>query len=404
LPIIPEIEAFHSEMAGWRRDFHAHPELAFEERRTAAVVARKLEEWGVEVHRGVGGTGVVGVLYGRDVGRCIGLRADMDALPISENNTFPHASRHPGRFHGCGHDGHTAMLLGAARHLSQSRNFAGAAIFIFQPAEEGYNGGAQRMLGDGLFERFPCDEIYAVHNRPAMAVGQIAVHSGPVMAAADEFRADIAGVGGHAATPHFCADPIVAAAQLITAWQPLVSRRADPLDSVVISITEMHAGSCSNVIPSAAWLGGTVRTHRPHTRERIEREMSNVARGIALASGVEIAFAYDRRYPATINHPAEAAFAAAAARQIVGDENVQLDLPPSMGAEDFAYLLLERPGAYLWLGQATAPGGRGACSLHNPNYDFNDDILSIGASLFATLVESSRSPSRISQGSVANFA
>ncbi|HET7831368.1 MAG TPA: M20 aminoacylase family protein [Gallionella sp.] len=393
MPIIPAIAALHAEMADWRRDLHAHPETAFEEHRTAGMIAEKLTEWGIEVHCGIGGTGVVGVLRNGEQGRRIGLRADMDALAIAEGNTFSHASRYSGKFHGCGHDGHVAMLLGAARYLAATRRFSGTVVFIFQPAEEG-QGGARKMLADGLFDRFPCDEIYAMHNRPTMPLGQIAVLSGPVMAAADEFRAHITGRGGHAANPHLCVDPVVAAAHLVTAWQPLVSRRTDPLDAVVISVTEMHAGNTFNVIPAEAFLGGTARSHRAETRERLSVEMAEVAHGIARAFGVEIAFDYLRGYPATVNHQTEAVIAAAAARLVVGDGNVRSDLPPAMGAEDFAYMLEARPGAYIWVGQAAEPGGRGACSLHSPNYDFNDDVLPIGASLFATLVEMSRQPER----------
>ena len=389
MPVIAAIASFHSEMAEWRRHLHAHPETAFDEHRTAAFVAGKLAEWGLDVHCGIGETGVVGILRGGDDGRRIGLRADMDALAMTEGNDFPHASRHPGKFHGCGHDGHTAMLLGAARYLATTRCFAGTATFIFQPAEEGA-GGARRMLADGLFERFPCDEIYALHNRPSLPVGHVAVRPGPVMAASDQFRAEIRGRGGHAANPHLCADPVVAAAQLVTAWQPLVSRRTDPLDAAVVSVTELHAGSTFNVIPGGAWLGGTVRTLRPETRQILETGMAEVAAGIARATGVEIAFDYRTGYPATINHPAESALAAAAAGRVVGNDRVHIDLPPAMGAEDFAYMLLACPGAYLWLGQADATSARGVCPLHNPNYDFNDDVLPIGASVLATLVEMPR--------------
>lgn len=389
MPTIPAIAAFHDEMTDWRRDLHAHPETAFEEHRTAGLIADKLTEWGLEVHRGIGGTGVVGVLRNGEPGRRIGLRADMDALTMTEANSFSHASRHPGKFHGCGHDGHVAMLLGAARYLAATRRFSGTVVFIFQPAEEGA-GGAQKMLSDGLFERFPCDEIYALHNRPSLPLGQIAVHAGAVMAAADEFRARVIGRGGHAATPHLCVDPVLAAAHLVTAWQPLVSRRLDPLDAAVLSVTEIHAGTAFNVIPAEAVLGGTVRTHRAETRERLARDMAEVAQGIARAFGVEIAFDYRRGYPATVNHPENAAIAAAAARLVVGDDHVRSDLPPAMGAEDFSYMLEARPGAYLWLGQMDEAGGHGSCSLHSPHYDFNDDALPIGASLFASLVEMPR--------------
>lgn len=387
--MIPAISAFQAEMTDWRRDLHAHPETAFEEHRTATFIAGKLAGWGIEVHGGIGGTGVVGLLRNGTEGRRIGLRADMDALVMAEGNGFAHASRFPGVFHGCGHDGHVAMLLGAARHLAATRRFAGTVAFIFQPAEEGF-GGARRMLADGLFERFPCDEIYALHNRPTLPLGQIAVRPGAMMAASDEFRARVVGKGGHAASPHLCVDPLLAAAHLVTAWQSLVSRRADPSEAVVVSVTEFHAGTAFNVIPEEAVLGGTVRSHREDIRERLESELGEVARGIATAFGVEIVFDYRRGYSPTVNHGAEAAFAAAAARQVVGAENVRGDLPPAMGAEDFGEMLEARPGAYLWLGQDDVAAGRGGRSLHSPHYDFNDDALVIGASLLATLVELSR--------------
>lgn len=387
MPVIPEIAVRHAEMIDWRRDIHAHPETAYEEHRTAALIAAKLVEWGIEVHRGIGGTGVVGVLHTGRAGRRIGLRAEMDALPIAEANTFAHASRHAGKFHGCGHDGHVAMLLGAARYLAaRAGDVAGAVAFIFQPAEEG-GGGAQRMVDDGLFERFPCDEVYTLHNRPVMSAGHVAVHPGAVMAAEDGFRAEIRGRGGHAATPQQCADPIVAAAQLVSAWQTLVSRRTDPLDAAVISVTQMHAGETFNVIPDNAWLGGTIRTLRPETRDRLAGQMAEVAEGLARASGVEVAFVCRRGYPATINHPAAAAVVTAAAKRVAGNDQVHDDLPPSMGADDFAYMLEKRRGAYFWLGQAVESAEGGNPGLHSPHYDFNDHILPIGASIFSTIVQ-----------------
>lgn len=381
MPIIAAIAALLGEMTEWRRDIHANPETAFEEHRTAALVAGKLVDWGIETHCGIGGTGVVGVLHGGDGGRRIGLRAEMDALPMQEANTFPHASRQPGKFHGCGHDGHTAMLLGAARYLAATRAFSGTVTFLFQPGEEG-GGGARRMLEDGLLDRFPCDEVYAVHNRPSLPAGDIAVRAGAVMAAADEFHAHIRGRGGHAASPHHCADPVMAAVQLVAAWQPLISRRTDPLDAAVISVTELHAGSAFNVIPADAWLRGTVRTLEPRTQDRLAADMAEVAQGIARAYGVAIDLDYRRGYPVTINHPDAVARAARVAEDLVGAARVHRGLPPSMGADDFSYLLQQRPGAYLWLGTAVEGAD---CSLHNPNYDFNDDVLPLGASLFARL-------------------
>ncbi|MGE5477949.1 MAG: M20 aminoacylase family protein [Bacteroidales bacterium] len=378
-------------MTAWRRDIHAHPETAFEEVRTAALVAAKLAEWGIEVHRGLGGTGVVGLLRGNGQGARIGLRADMDALTMPEATGLPYASCHPGKFHGCGHDGHTAMLLGAACYLAATRRFAGEVAFIFQPAEEG-DGGAARMIADGLFRRFPCDAVYALHNRPNLPLGQVAVAPGPVMAAADEFRVEISGRGGHAAMPHSCDDPVVAAAQLILAWQPLVSRRTDPLDAAVISVTQVQAGSAFNVIPGQARLGGTVRSLRPQTRDRLRQQMERVAQGVAQACDVAITFDYRDGYAPTVNAPAHAAFAAAVARQVVGDAGVVTDLPPSMGAEDFSFMLAECPGAYLWLGAQRGDGP--PVSLHNPHFDFNDQVLPIGASLLASLVEAGGVPPR----------
>ncbi len=386
MPIINSIAAMKEDMTEWRRDIHAHPEIAFEEVRTSDLVATKLQEWGIEVHRGIATTGLVGVLKGRDdgaSGKAIGLRADMDALPMDEENEFAHKSTHPGKFHGCGHDGHTTMLLGAAKYLAETRNFAGTVNFIFQPAEEG-EGGGRVMVEEGLFDRFPCDEVYGMHNWPKLPAGEIAVVPGPIMAAADLFLITVTAKGGHAAMPHLCNDPVVIAAQLVTAFQSLVSRNTDPLDSAVISVTQVHAGSAHNVIAEQAVLTGTVRTFKAETQDMIEEGMKRIAKGICDGFGAEVNFDYRRGYPATVNHQEQSVYAAKAAAEVVGGDNVRHDAEPVMGAEDFSYMLLERPGAYLWLGQA---GGPSACMVHNPRYDFNDEVLPVGASLFAKVVE-----------------
>jgi len=384
MPIINSIAALKDEMTEWRRDFHAHPEIAFEEVRTSNIVAEKLREWGIEVHTGIAETGVVGVLKGRGSGgRAIGLRADMDALPMDEANDFPHKSRSPGKFHGCGHDGHTTMLLGAAKYLAETRNFDGTVTFIFQPGEEGAGGG-RRMVEEGLFDRFQCDEVYALHNWPDLPVGHAGIKAGPMMAASDVFTITITGKGGHAAMPHKCIDPVIVAAQMVQAFQPLVSRRLDPLDSAVISVTQIHAGSAFNVIPNEAVLNGTVRTLLPQTRDFVESNMARIAQSLGAAFDVEVHFDYRRGYPPTVNPEREAAIAKDITEDVLGEGTVLTELAPVMGAEDFAYMLEARPGAYIWLGQA---GGPGACSVHNPHYDFNDDILPLGASLLASLVE-----------------
>ncbi len=398
MPVINSIAARHDEMAAWRRDFHAHPEIAFEEVRTSGLVAERLAAWGIEVHRGLGETGVVGVLRGRDGGggqgggqgggggggRTIGLRADMDALPMTEENDLPYRSVSPGRFHGCGHDGHTTMLLGAARYLAETRAFDGTVHFIFQPAEEG-RAGARRMIDDGLFERFPCDEVYALHNWPDLPAGTIGLRPGVMMAASDQIQVTVRGRGGHAAMPHKCIDPVVAAAHMITAFQHLVSRRTDPVDSAVVSITRVGAGTATNVVPEEAWLCGTARAFHQAMREQLEAGVRRVARGVADAFGVDAEIMYHYGYPPTVNHAEQTAAAARIAARIVGEANVLTDMPPVMGAEDFAYMLEACPGAYIWVGQG---GGPSACSVHNPRYDFNDAILPIGASLLATLAES----------------
>ncbi|MFN4088912.1 MAG: M20 aminoacylase family protein, partial [Alphaproteobacteria bacterium] len=331
----------------------------------------------------VAGTGVVGTLRGAPGDRAIGLRADMDCLPMTEETGLPYASREAGKMHACGHDGHTAMLLGAAKYLAETRNFAGTVQFIFQPAEEG-KGGGRRMVQEGLFERFPCDEVYGMHNWPLLPAGRIAVRPGPIMAAADRFDVEIRGKGAHGAMPHLGIDPVFIAAQIVSALQGLVARAVDPLDSAVLSVTRLEAGTAYNVIPETAKLAGTVRTYRAETQDRIEKGISEIASGIASGFGATASIAYQRGYPATVNPPREARLAADAAAAVVGAENVVHDAPPVMGAEDFSFMLNERPGCYVWLGQSRGPDDP---MVHHPRYDFNDDVLPLGASWLATMVE-----------------
>ena len=386
---VDHIRTYHSELKEIRRDLHAHPELAFQESRTSAIVAQKLAGWGVEVHRGLAKTGVVGVIKGRSSasGRGIGLRADMDCLPMHETGSVPHRSQHEGRMHACGHDGHTAMLLGAARYLAETRAFDGTAYVIFQPAEEG-GGGGQVMVKEGLFERFPAHQIYALHNWPGLPPGKMAVRPGPVMAATDEIQIVVRGRGGHAAMPHLTVDPVVAAAQIISALQTIASRGINPVDAVVVSICSMQTSQVGafNVIPDAVRLIGTVRSFRPETRDRAEQRVRQIAAKIADALEASAEVEYRRGYPATINHEREAQFAARVGERIFGKANVVTDADPTMGGEDFSYMLLERPGAYVWLGQGGAPG---SCMLHNPAYDFNDEVIPLGAGYLAALVEES---------------
>ncbi len=384
MSIITRIAEFHADMTAWRRDIHAHPELAYEEHRTSDLVAAKLQAFGVEVHRGLGGTGVVGTLRGQGQGRrSIGLRADMDALPMPEANSFAHASTRPGTMHACGHDGHTTMLLGAALYLAETRNFDGVVHFIFQPAEEG-RGGARTMIEQGLFQRFPMENVFGMHNWPDLPPGAIAVHPGPVMAASDEFTITVQGQGSHAAMPHKGIDPVLAAAHIVTAAQSLVSRGADPQDSAVVSITWIQAGTTTNVIPNEALLHGTIRSFRPETRSRLHEHLTRLATSIATGFGASAKVEIRPGYPPTVNTEDSARIAAAVAAQVVGKANVLWDPEPSMGAEDFGYMLREKPGCYVWLGQG---GNASGCKLHNPRYDFNDEVLPIGASYWATLVE-----------------
>jgi amidohydrolase len=386
---VNKIRSYHAELKELRHDIHAHPELAFEENRTSTLVAEKLGSWGIEVHRGIAKTGVVGVIKGRRVssGRGVGLRADMDCLPMHETGTVPYRSRHEGRMHACGHDGHTTMLLGAARYLAETRNFDGTAYVIFQPAEEG-GGGGQVMVNEGLFEKFPANEIYALHNWPALAPGKIAVGAGPMMAATDEVQIVVRGKGGHGAMPHLVIDPVVAAAHVITALQTIASRNVNPLDALVVSVCSMQTSQVGafNVVPDFVRLVGTVRTFRPDTRDFAERRVREIVSKVADALGAVAEIDFRRGYPATVNTAREAAFAASVGERIFGKGNVERNPEPTMGGEDFSYMLLERPGAYVFLGQGGGPGG---CFLHNPNFDFNDEIIPLGAGYLAALVEES---------------
>lgn len=376
-------------MKRWRQELHAHPELGFHEHRTADFVAERLTSWGITVTRGLAVTGLVGTLTRGTRRRAIGLRADMDALPISEANLFPHASAVAGCMHACGHDGHTAMLLGAAKYLAQAGSFDGAVQFVFQPAEEG-GGGAKVMLEEGLFDRFPVDAVYAVHNDPSLPLGQGSAVIGPAQAAVDLFSIEISGAGGHAARPHLAVDPVMIGAQIVVALQSIVSRRVDPLDSAVLTVTQFHAGNTHNVIPPVALLSGTVRTIRSQVQDRIEELLRSTAAGTAAAHGASAKIDYRRLYPPTVNHAAQSDRAAAALQAVIGKDHVIRQRPPVMGGEDFSFMLLARPGCFVRLGQATPQ--RGGVPLHHPNYDFNDDLLPIGAAFFAALVEQELGP------------
>ncbi len=383
MPIIAETRGYQDELTAIRRDLHAHPELAFAERRTADLVAAKLAEFGCEVHRGLAGTGVIGTIRRGRSPAAIGLRADMDALPIQELNAFAHRSTHDGKMHACGHDGHTTMLLGAARYLAATRNFDGTVHLIFQPAEEG-GGGGRVMVEEGLFDAFPCDAVFALHNKPGIPVGQIAAKPGPLLAASDRWDIRISGHGTHAAAPHLGLYPFVVGAEIVLALQTIASRSIDPLDSAVVSIGFMKGGSAYNAIPDALHIGGTARSFRPQVQDLIERRIGEIARGAALAHGVTTETDYRRSYPPTINHPAETEFAAAVAAEICGPDAVLRDIAPSMGGEDFSFMLNARPGAMLWLGNGS---GEGDCFLHNARYDFNDAALPVDVSFLARLAE-----------------
>ncbi len=391
MQLIDPIVQFQAELQQIRRDLHAHPELCFEEQRTSEVVAGKLAEWGIPVVRGLGSTGLVGVIKKGNSDRAIGLRADMDALPVQELNTFAHASRHPGKMHACGHDGHTAMLLGAAWHLTQHGSFDGTVYVIFQPAEEG-GGGARHMMDDGLFSRYPMEAVFGMHNWPGVATGCFGVTPGPMMASSNEFEVVIKGKGAHAAQPHKGIDPIMVAVQIAQGWQTIVTRNRNPLDAAVLSITQIHAGSATNVIPDQATLIGTVRTFNGDVLDLVEQRMRSLAEHTAAAFDATVAFRFHRNYPALINHPKETAFAIEVMQSIVGEQNVDTQVEPTMGAEDFAFMLQEKPGCYVFIGNGEgahreAGHGLGPCNLHNPSYDFNDALLPIGATYWVKLAE-----------------
>lgn len=381
--LVDDIAAIHDEMTTWRRDIHAHPELGFEEHRTAEFVATKLREFGLDVYTGIGRTGVVGTLRVGNTTRSVGLRADMDALPIAEANTFAHASKHEGRMHACGHDGHTTMLLGAAHYLARTRNFDGQVVFIFQPAEEGI-GGAQAMIADGLFQQFPCESIFGMHNRPKLPVGEFAVRAGPMMAGGAFFDIHIEGRGSHGARPEAGVDPVPVAAQIVLALQTILSRNKRAQDTAVLSVTQVHAGDAYNVIPQTAQLSGTVRAFSNEVMAMVERRMGEIANGIALAMGATARVDFRNIFAPTINAPAEAEFAAAICAELVGTDKVMRDPPLIMASEDFSFMLEQVPGCYLNIGNG---GEEGSCEVHNPGYDFNDEALPLGASFFARLVE-----------------
>ncbi|WP_315706177.1 MULTISPECIES: M20 aminoacylase family protein [unclassified Bradyrhizobium] len=384
MPIVNRVADLQPDIQAWRRDIHSHPELLYDVHRTAAFVAERLREFGCdEVATGLGQTGVVGVIKGRKPGngevKVIGLRADMDALPIEEATGLSYASKTPGKMHACGHDGHTAMLLGAARYLAETRNFAGEVAVIFQPAEEG-GGGAHAMIKDGLMERFKIDQVYGMHNGPGIPVGAFAIRPGPLMAATDNIDITIEGHGGHAAKPHNCIDSLLVGAQLVTVLQQIVSRNVDPLESAVVSMCEFHAGNARNVIPQTATLRGTVRTLTPKIRDLVEKRVREVVAGTAQITGAKINLTYTRGYPVTVNHAEQTEIALRAAKEVAGETNVH-EMPPMMGAEDFSYMLEARPGAFIFIGNGDSAG------LHHPAYNFNDEAIVYGTSYFIKLVE-----------------
>jgi len=384
LPVINRIAAFADDLTEWRRDLHAHPEIGLQEFRTSAVVAEKLRGWGIEVTTGIAGTGLVGTLRRGRSQRAIGIRADMDALPMEEANTFAHRSQNPGRMHACGHDGHTTMLLGAARYLAETGNFDGTVHFIFQPAEEN-EGGGRIMVEEGLFQRFPCDMVFGAHNDTSLPKGAMAVVERSVSAASDRLNISITGRGGHAARPHRAIDPVVVGSHIVLALQSIVARRTDPLDSAVISITQFHAGSAHNVIPDCATLGGTVRTLLARVQDEVERLITQVVLATAAAHGAEAVITYQRGYPPVVNAHGPTECAARAAAQLLGGDNVIRKRPPGMGGEDFSFMAQAVPGCFVRIGQAE--GDQFSTQVHHPAYDFNDAILPIGASFWASLVE-----------------
>jgi len=391
MKLLPEIQAARGEIQTLRRTIHSNPELRYEETQTASLVAKTLAGWGIEVHEGIGKTGVVGVLKRGRGTKSIGLRADMDALPIQELNTFDHRSKNEGKMHACGHDGHTAMLLGAAHHLAKHGDFDGTIVFIFQPAEEG-GAGAQAMIDDGLFTRFPVDAVFGIHNWPGMPAGHFGVTEGPIMASSNEFRIEIKGVGSHAALPHNGRDPVFTAVQIANGLQSVITRNKKPLDTAVLSITQIHAGDAVNVVPDSAWLAGTVRTFATETLDLIEARMRKIVQSTAEAYECSVEMTFHRNYPPTINSGKEARFAAAVMKEVVGEEKVDDTVEPTMGAEDFSFMLLAKPGCYAFLGNGNgghreAGHGAGPCMLHNASYDFNDELLPVGATYWVRLAQ-----------------
>ena len=390
MQVIESILADAAQIAAVRRDLHAHPELCFEERRTADVIAKQLTDWGVPIHRGMGTTGIVAIFKNGSSDRAVGLRADIDALPITEFNTFEHKSTVPGKMHACGHDGHTAMLLAAAKHLSKHRNFDGTVYLIFQPAEEG-GGGAREMIKDGLFEKFPMEAIFGAHNWPGLAVGQFSLKNGPAFASSNEFRIVVRGKGAHAAMPHNGIDPVPVACQMVSAFQTIISRNKRPIDAGVISVTMIHAGEATNVVPDSCEIRGTVRTFTLEVLAMIEQRMQAMAEHTCKAFGAECEFEFKRNYPPTINHPAETEFARKVMTDMVGADNV-IEFEPTMGSEDFSYFLQAKPGCYFLIGNGDGAHremghGMGPCMLHNPSYDFNDDLIPLGGSLWVRMAE-----------------
>ena len=388
--LIESILADAAAITTLRRDIHAHPELCFQEQRTSDVIAKALTDWGIPVHRGLGKTGVVGIIQNGTSNRAVGLRADIDALPMQEGNTFAHASKHAGKMHACGHDGHTAMLLAAAKHLSRHRNFDGTVYLVFQPAEEG-GGGAREMIKDGLFDKFPMEAMFGAHNWPGMAVGQFALKSGPCYASSNEFKIILKGKGAHGAMPHLGVDPVPAAAALVQGFQTIISRNMKPIDTGVISVTMIHTGEATNVIPESCEMQGTVRTFTTEVLDLVQRRMQQIAEATCAAFDAGCEFAFHRNYPPTVNHAAETEFARTLLGEVVGPQNV-LEFEPTMGAEDFSFFLQEKPGCYFLIGNgdgAHREGGHGLgpCMLHNPSYDFNDDLIPLGATAWVRLAE-----------------
>ncbi|MEN9543469.1 MAG: hypothetical protein RLZZ598_302 [Pseudomonadota bacterium] len=390
MQLIESILADAATVQAIRRDLHAHPELCFQEQRTSDLIAKSLSDWGIPIHRGLGTTGVVGIIKNGSSARAVGLRADIDALPMSEHNQFAHASQHPGKMHACGHDGHTAMLLAAAKHLARHRHFDGTVYLVFQPAEEG-GGGAREMIKDGLFERFPMEAIFGMHNWPGMGVGQFAIKDGPCFASSNEFKIVIRGKGSHGAMPHLGIDPVPVACQIVQAFQTIITRNKRPIDTGVISVTMIHAGEATNVVPESVEIQGTVRTFTTEVLDLIERRMKQVAESTCAAFEASCDFEFARNYPPTINHTAETIFARSVMQQMVGAQNV-FEFEPTMGAEDFSYFLQHRPGAYFVIGNGDGSHregghGLGPCMLHNPSYDFNDELIPLGATFWVRLAE-----------------